>query len=154
VKYVVSPPLARSRIVAYDHEQGTVSYWYRDHLRQGKQTVETVSRETFIGRMVQHSLPKGFQRIRSYGLQASCTLNKVRAQLLQLLEVAEQQRLPLCAGASVSRGGYRERMRAAFGRDPLLCPRCGHELWLWQIWHPHSGVIYDELERMKVLDND
>jgi len=64
VKYAVSPPLALSRSVAYDRECGTVTYWYRDHLRQGKKTVETVSRETFIGRMVQHILPKGFQRIR------------------------------------------------------------------------------------------
>jgi hypothetical protein len=21
-------------------------------------------------------------------------------------------------------------------------------MWLWQIWHPQYGVIYDELERM------
>jgi hypothetical protein len=149
VKYVVSPPLALSRIVAYDGEQGTVTYWYRDHLQQGKKTVETVSRETFIGRMVQHILPKGFQRIRYYGLQASCTLQKVRAQLLRLFEVAEQQALPLCNEASFSRGGYRERMRAAFGRDPLICPSCSAQMWLWQIWHPHYGVVYDELERMK-----
>lgn len=149
VKYVVSPPMALSRIIAYDREQQTVTYWYRDHLRQGKKTVETASRETFIGRMVQHILPKGFHRIRYYGLQASCTLKKVRAQLLKVFEVAEQQVLPLCEGASLSREGYRERMRAAFGRDPLLCPRCGQELWLWQIWHPKYGVIYDELERMK-----
>ena len=149
VKYVVSPPLALSRLIAYDREQQTVTYWYRDHLKQGKKTVETVSRESFIGRMVQHILPKGFVRIRYYGLQASCTLKKVRAQLLELFEVAEQQVLPLCQGASVSRVGYRERMRAAFGRDPLLCGRCGGELWLWQIWHPKYGVIYEELEQMK-----
>jgi Putative transposase len=149
VKYVVSPPLALSRIIAYDRECGSVTYWYRDHLKQGKKTVETVSRETFIGRMVQHILPKGFQRIRYYGLQASCILKKVRAQLLDLFAVAEQQVLPLYNRASVSRPGYRERMRSAFGRDPLLCPRCGGEMWLWQLWHPHYGVIYDELERMK-----
>jgi hypothetical protein len=73
VKYVVSPPIALSRIIAYDRDQGTVTYWYRDHRRPGK-TRETVSRETFIGRMVQHILPKGFQRIRYYGLQATCIL--------------------------------------------------------------------------------
>jgi hypothetical protein len=149
VKYVVSPPLALSRIIAYDRECARVTYWYRDHLKQGKKTVETVSRETFIGRMVQHILPKGFVRLRYYGLQASCSLKKVRAQLLELFEVAEQQVLPLYEGASVSRVGYRERMRAAFGRDPLLCGRCGQEMWLWQIWHPKYGVIYDELERTK-----
>jgi|GEM_PF-2852785 len=31
---------------------------------------------TFIGRMVQHILPKGFQRIRYYGLQATKTYEK------------------------------------------------------------------------------
>lgn len=149
VKYVVSPAMALSRIIAYDREQGTVTYWYRDHLHQGKKTVETVSRETFIGRMVQHILPKGFQRIRYYGLQATCTLKKIREQLLQALQVSEQNIMDVGVAAAASRPRYRDRMRAAFGRDPLLCPQCGRELWLWQIWHPQYGVIYDELERMK-----
>jgi hypothetical protein len=141
--------MALSRIIAYDREQGTVTYWYRDHLSQGKKTTQTVSRETFIGRMVQHILPKGFQRIRYYGLQASCTLTKVRAQLLQLLEVAEQRFLWLSDAAPVRPPRYRERMLSVFRRDPLACPGCGGEMWLWQIWHPHYGVIYDEMERMK-----
>ncbi len=103
VKYVVSPPMARSRIIAYDRAQGTVTYWYRDHLQQGKRTVATVSRTTFIGRLVQHILPKGFQRIRYYGLQATCILKKVREQLLRLLHLAEPQALPRCGAAPVSR---------------------------------------------------
>jgi hypothetical protein len=149
VNYVVSPPMALSRIVAYDREGGSVTYWYRDHLKQGKKTIETVSRETFIGRMVQHILPKGFVRIRYYGLQAICTLHKVRGQICVALEVAEQQAMDLDAALPVTRARYRERMLSTFGRDPLRCRQCGHELWLWQIWHPKYGVIYDELERMK-----
>ena len=149
VKYVVSPSMALSRIIAYDRAQGTVTYWYRDHLQQGKRTVETVSRTTFIGRMVQHILPKGFQRIRYYGLQATCTLQKVRAQLLQLLQVAEQQAMELDEALPLTRPRYRERIQAAFGRDPLICRQCGEVMWLWQIWHPQYGVMYDELERMK-----
>lgn len=149
VKYVVSPPMALSRIIAYDQKGGTVTYWYRDHLRQGRKVVETVSREVFIGRMVQHILPKGFQRIRYYGLQATCTLKKVRAQLRTLLGVAEQQALPIEQTGGARRCGYRERMQAAFGYDPLVCRRCGQRMWLWQIWHPQYGLLYDELERMK-----
>ena len=145
VKYVVSPPMALSRIVAYDREQGTVSYWYRDHLSHQKQT-ETVSRETFIGRMVQHILPKGFQRIRYYGLQATCILKKVRQQIGQALPGAVQL---VMVGFKTLKLTYRERMKQAFGRDPLRCPRCGTEMWLWCIWHPDYGVIYDELQRMK-----
>jgi hypothetical protein len=149
VKYVVSPPMALSRIVAYDRAQGTVTYWYRDHLSQGKKTIETVSREMFIGRMVQHILPTGFHRIRYYGLQATCTLKKVREQVLQALHRAEQQVMDVRAAAPVARPRYRDRMLAAFGRDPLVCPRCGRAMWLWQVWHPQYGVVYDELERMK-----
>jgi hypothetical protein len=148
VKYVVSPPMALSRIVAYDREQGAVTYWYRDHLRQGKKSVERVSRETFIGRMVQHILPKGFQRIRYYGLQATCVLKQVREKLALALPVAVQQVMDMPEAPRQQRS-YRERMLCAFGRDPLRCPGCGHELWLWQLWHPKYGVIYDELERMK-----
>jgi len=148
VKYVVSPPMALSRIVAYDRNQGKVRYWYRDHQRGGKRTEETVSRETFIGRMVQHILPKGFQRIRYYGLQATCMLKQVREKLAAVLHVAVQQVMDML-GPPRQQRSYRERMQATLGHDPLQCPCCGGDMWLWQIWHPQYGVIYDELERMK-----
>ena len=32
--------------------------------------------DVFIGRMVQHIMPKGFQRVRYYGLQATKTFKK------------------------------------------------------------------------------
>lgn len=143
VKYVVSPPIALSRIIRYDRERGEVTYWYRDHLSRGKKT-ETVSCERFIGRMVQHILPKGFQRIRYYGLQATCRLKKVREQLAVALQGAV---LPMVA--CMKRLTYRERMKATLGRDPQVCPRCGAEMWLWKIWHPKYGVLYDEGERLR-----
>jgi hypothetical protein len=105
VKYVVSPPMALSRIVAYDRARGTMTYWYRDHLKRGKKTTETVSRETFIGRMVQHILPKGFQRIRYYGLQATCILKKVRDQLVRVLRVVAQPVIGRDDAAPVARPG-------------------------------------------------
>jgi hypothetical protein len=148
-KYVVSPPIALSRIIAYDRVRGTVTYWYRDHLKRGQKTTETVSRETFIGRMVQHILPKGFQRMRYDGLQATCILKKVREQVVRVLQVVVQPVSARDDAASVTRPRHRERIQAAFGRDPLACPRCGQEMWLWQIWHPKYGVVYDELERME-----
>lgn len=149
VKYVVSPPMALSRIVRYDRERGEVTYWYRDHVSRRKQE-ETVSRETFIGRMVQHILPKGFQRIRYYGLQATCVLKKVRQRILLAVQGAAQ--VVLEGFEAVQRLTYRERMKRSFDRDPLMCPRCGTEMWLWRIWHPKYGVLYDELERIKAGD--
>ena len=77
----MSPPISLSRIINYDAERGEVTYWYRSHHAKGKKQKVTVSRETFIGRMVQHILPKGFHRIRYYGLQATCVLKKVRQKI-------------------------------------------------------------------------
>src|SRR3989475_8188641 len=66
-KYVVSPPIAVRRIDRYDGER--VTYHYRSH-RTERVEHETVDVITFIGRMVQHTMPKGFKRIRYYGVQA------------------------------------------------------------------------------------
>ena len=72
-KYVASPPIAVRRIVEYTGSP--VTYWYQDHKTQARK-VETVDVLTFIGRMVQHIFPKGFQRVRYYGLQATKTFTK------------------------------------------------------------------------------
>jgi hypothetical protein len=59
-KYVVSPPISLRRILSYDGQR--VRYWYNDHKTQQRQE-EEVSALTFIGRMVQHILPKGFMQL-------------------------------------------------------------------------------------------
>jgi Putative transposase/Transposase zinc-binding domain len=55
-KYVVSPPISVRRIDRYDGHR--VTYHYRSHWTQ-RTTYETVDVMTFIGRMVQHTMPKG-----------------------------------------------------------------------------------------------
>ena len=77
-KYVVSPPISLRRILRYDGQR--VRYWYNDHKTKQRQE-EEVSALTFIGRMVQHILPKGFHRIRYYGLHATCKAKKVKEGL-------------------------------------------------------------------------
>jgi len=93
-------------------------------------------------------LAKGFQRIRYYGLQATCMLKQMRTQLITALDLAVQQVMDV-GEVSSTQPRYRQRMLSAFGCDPLICVHCGRELWLWQIWHPQYGVIYDQVERMK-----
>ncbi len=72
-KYVASPPIAVRRIIKYTGKY--VTYWYKDHQTKRKEVV-TVDVYTFIGRMVQHIMPKNFQRVRYYGLQATKTFTK------------------------------------------------------------------------------
>ena len=69
-KYVASPPIAVRRILDYDGK--TVTYWYKDHKSKSKK-VEKVDVDTFIGRMVQHIMPKGFKRVRYYSLESTRT---------------------------------------------------------------------------------
>src|SRR5256712_2576389 len=75
-KYVVSPPISIRRIDRYDGER--VTYHYRSH-RSERVEHETVDVNTFIGRMIQHTMPKGVKRIRYYGVQATKTFAKVKA---------------------------------------------------------------------------
>jgi hypothetical protein len=143
-KYVVSPPIAVRRIERYDGER--VTYHYRSH-RTDRLEHETVPVQTFIGRMVQHVLPKGFKRIRSYGVQATKTFTKVKAVIRAALEKVEG----LVHGAVkiIARLTYRQRYEQSTGRDPFRGPHCGAEMAGWRIWHPKYGVIYDEGEVIK-----
>ena len=45
--------------------------------------------------------------------------------------------------------GYRARVLASTGRDPLRCTRCGGEMMLWKVWHPRYDVVYNELREIK-----
>lgn len=65
-QYVVSPPSAVRRI---DRSDGTrVPYHSRSH-RTERMAYETVPVDIFSGRMVQHTLPTGLQRIRYDGVR-------------------------------------------------------------------------------------
>jgi hypothetical protein len=143
-KYVVSPPISLRRILRYDGQQ--VRYWYNDHKTKRRQE-ETIPALVFIGRMVQHILPKGFHRIRYYGLHATCKAKKVRSVLKRLLVALG--RAMRGTYRIVPRRHYRERVIASTGRDPLRCERCGRVMMLWKVWHPRYGVVYDELQEIK-----
>src|SRR5437763_10180439 len=97
--------------------------------------------------MVQHILPKGFHRIRYYGLHATCKAKKVKGVLTELMVALG--RLIKGTYRIVAQKTYRERVLASTGHDPLRCTRCGGEMMLWQVWHPRYGVVYDELQAIK-----
>jgi hypothetical protein len=143
-KYVVSPPIAVRRIDRYDGAR--VTYHYRSH-RTDRMEHETVAALPFIGRMVQHVLPKGFQRIRYYGVQATKTFAKVKGMIQAAL--AKVEGVIKGAVKIIARLTYRQRYEQSTGRDPFRCPYCGEEMAVWRIWHPTYGVIYDEGEVIK-----
>ena len=141
---MVSPPISVRRIDRYDGH--SVTYHYRSHKTERVER-ETVAVYTFIGRMVQHVFPKGFQRVRYYGVQATKTFAKIKRMIHDAL--AKLQGIVKGAIKIIAAKTYRERYQQSTGRDPLLCPHCHHEMGLWKIWHPAYGVLHDELGAIK-----
>ena len=76
--------ISNSRLIALD-ERG-VTFRYKDYRRNGpaRYCTITLSADEFIRRFLLHVLPKGFHRIRHYGLLASagCKANIARAKEL------------------------------------------------------------------------
>jgi hypothetical protein len=134
-KYVVSPPLSLNRIISYDGQK--VRYWYNDHATE-RRVEEEIEAKEFIERMVQHILPKGFQRVRYYGLHATCHASRLKDEWLGLLEGEEEDSRDTY---TVTGRGYRNRIKNSFGIDPLIC--CGQEMEFEGIWHPKYGWIVD-----------
>jgi hypothetical protein len=143
-KYVVSPPISLRRIDRYDGHQ--VTYQYRSHKSERVER-ETVAVYTFIGRMVQHVFPKGFQRVRYYGVQATRTFATIKHMMHEAL--AQVKRVIKGAIQIIAPLPYRQRYQRSTGRDPLRCPYCHSDLGVWRIWHPTYGVIHDELEAIR-----
>ncbi len=122
-------------------------------MRVGYKCVEevigvVVKREVKTGMiMVQHIFPKGFQRIRYYGLQATKTYKKwdevIKEGLKNFGKVVQG------VYEVVSSKDYRERYMESSGKDPLACSYCGREMKVWRIWHPVYGVIYDEEKNIR-----
>jgi Putative transposase len=143
-KYVVSPPISVRRSERYDGHR--VTYHYRSH-RTDRVEHETVEVDTFIGRMVQHTLPKGCKRLRYDGVQATKTFAKVKGVIQAAL--AKVEGVVKGAIKIIARLTYRQRYEQSTGRDPLRCPHCQGEMGVWRIWHPIYGVIHDEGQVIK-----
>ncbi len=118
-RYTHRVAISNSRLIGLD-DRG-VSFRYKDCRRNGRERFRTMTLapDEFIRRFLRHVLPKGFHRIRHYGLlaTAACKTNIARARELigvpvsQVEPPAEHHDADLAAGA------------AADHRPP--CPCCG-----------------------------
>jgi hypothetical protein len=88
-RYTHRVAIANSRLIGLD-EHG-VTFRYKDYRRNGRARYRTMTLtpDEFIRRFLLHLLPKGFHRIRHYGLLASaaCKTNVARAK--ELIAVVE-----------------------------------------------------------------
>lgn len=77
--------ISDGRIVAFDKEKDTVSFKIKDYRDNDKIKVLTYNTKHFINQFQLHILPRGFTRIRHYGLLSSTTKKKYLEQLQEEL---------------------------------------------------------------------
>jgi len=107
-RYVFRIAIANSRIASF--QNGQVTFRYRDNRSQQIQHV-TLDAQEFIRRFLRHVLPKGFVKVRSYGLwspQAGDKLQKARSLLAP-------PKVESCTPAEIT-------LQADSGPQPWLCP--------------------------------
>ena len=110
-RYTHRIAISNHRLLAFDGEQ--VTFRWKDYAHGGKQRIMTLHSHEFLRRFFLHVLPKGFVRIRHYGLLANRFRNKNLAQARQLLPVVPSPDIPTAAPND-------EHHNALWH-----CPRCG-----------------------------
>ncbi len=87
-RYTHRVAISNSRLIAFD--KTGVTFRYKDYRRDGpdRQQVMTLATDEFIRRFLLHVLPRGFHRIRHYGLLAGGSRKASLACARELLNVA------------------------------------------------------------------
>jgi hypothetical protein len=87
-RYTHRVAISNRRLVAFD--DAGVTFRYKDYRRDGgqRQRVMTLATGEFIRRFLLHVLPRGFHRIRHYGLLASSARKASLARARELLAVS------------------------------------------------------------------
>jgi hypothetical protein len=117
-RYTHRVALGNRRLRSFDGEQ--VTFTAKDYTAGGRRRLVTLPAAEFLRRWVQHVLPRGFVKIRHYGLLA----NRGRAARLTCCRVLLALWAVLQGVAGVLGGGVET---ASAGRRG--CPVCGVEAW-------------------------
>lgn len=119
--YVYRVAITNKRILNID--KGSVKFLYKKS-DTGKSKPRTIPAEEFIRRFLQHILPKGFRKVRYYGL-----LHPANRQHLQNLQdkLSPQNNRKTAPKEVDDQGLSGENHKP---KDPLRCPHCGGDL-IW-----------------------
>jgi hypothetical protein len=122
--YIFRVALSNNRIVRVADDQVTFRYTIGD---TGQTAYATLPVEEFLRRFLHHILPKGFVKVRYYGLfrvGMRRSLARLRSQLRLLLHIADQATL-----APAARDGSPQE---------VICPSCGQPMRLQRVLLPHT----------------
>jgi hypothetical protein len=107
--------ISNSRLLSVDEDE--VSFQWKDYANGHQTKVMRLSVDEFLRRFLLHVLPKGFVRIRHYGLLASVN---VATKLPHCRQLLGQETKPTQSSAK----SWSDRVLEWTGQDPLRCPHC------------------------------
>jgi hypothetical protein len=145
-RYTHRVAISNSRLLAFDGS--SVTFRYKDYRRSGpdRQQVMTLATDAFIQRFLLHVLPRGFHRIRHYGLLASATRKASIARARDLLGVAPAP-APFPADANA------EDTAAEDASHVPPCPCCGGRMRIletFERWQQPRGPPQDHQPAGKI----
>jgi hypothetical protein len=114
-RYTQRSAISDTRILAFD--DGEVTFRYRDRADANRSRTMTLAATEFLRRVLLHVLPKGFVRIRHYGLLANCNRAAAIAKCRDQLRQESQTPAPL-------RESWSELLHRLTGVDVTRCPSC------------------------------
>lgn len=121
-RYTHRVAISNHRIVGFD--SGRVAFTFKDYADGGQRKVMTVSSLEFLRRFLLHVLPRGFTRIRHFGLFAGRNVSTKLERSRHLLNAPASSSI---AGAE-PRKSWSERLLQRTGIDVMACPYCGGRL--------------------------
>jgi len=129
-RYTHRVAIANSRLISLN-EKG-VTFRYKDYRRKGRERQRTMTLDPgeFIRRFLLHVLPKGFHRIRHYGMLASATRKANIGRARELLDAPEPETVPDDMAIA-------DTTTPADHRPP--CPCCGGRMIIVETFERGSG---------------
>jgi hypothetical protein len=125
-RYTHRVAISNSRLLNMD--QGRVTFRYKDYDDHQHKTM-TLDALEFLRRFVQHVLPKGFLKIRHYGLLANRHRDAKLQRSRQLLLVVNLATALACAELTLPSGAVHGAARIEPATLPH-CPHCGGQRFL------------------------
>jgi len=113
-RYSYKVAISNYRIL--DVKERSVRFQYKDYADHKKTKTMSLSTQEFLRRFEQHILPKGFVKMRHYGILGN---NRRKQKINSILALMQLPPHP-----PVVKIPYQIRMLEKYGVDVTLCPRC------------------------------
>jgi Putative transposase/Transposase zinc-binding domain len=132
-RYTHRVAISNSRLVGLD-ERG-VTFHYKDYRRNGqaRYRMMTLAPDEFIRRFLLHTLPKGFHRIRHYGLLASAGCKANIAHARELIAA------PASSGDTPTEHNNPDQTASAPTDHRPPCPCCGGRMIIVEIFERNGA---------------